>query len=189
MAKRKNNRILWILIGVAVVLIGAASVFGKKKEIGTKVATEKVMIRDITEVVNASGKIYPEFEVKISSDVSGEIVDLKVEEGDSVTKGQLLLRIRPDTYQAALERLEASVNSSKAQLANSRSNISQVEAQKVQMEAQLENAQRIHNRNLKLQKDGVISSMEVETSETSLKTAEANLRATIANIEAAKQSS
>lgn len=184
----KRNKLIWILLAVVVILIAAAAIFGSRKESGIKVATEAVEQRSITEMVSASGKIYPEFEVKISSDVSGEIVDLMVQEGDSVTKGQLLLRINPETYQASLERLIANSSSSKAQIANSRSQVAQLEANLVQVKAQLQNAQNAHNRNIQLKKDGIISTADFETTETQLRTAEANVKSAEANIQAAKES-
>ena len=87
-----NKKTKWILIGVAALLVilvvlSKTGVFGKHE--GTKVTAEKVQRRTIIEVVNASGKIYPEVEVKISPDISGEITELTVAEGDTVKKGQL----------------------------------------------------------------------------------------------------
>src|SRR6185436_967114 len=82
----------------------------EKKE----VAIEKVTRRSITETVSASGKIQPEVEVKISPDVSGEIVELTIKEGDHVKKGQLLAKILPDIYQSNVDRMVAMLNSSKA---------------------------------------------------------------------------
>lgn len=184
----KKNKTIWILLAVVVVLVAAAAMFGSKRENGIKVATEKVEKRAITEVVSASGKIYPEFEVKISSDVSGEIVDLMVEEGDSVTKGQLLLRINPETYQASFERLVANANSSKAQIANSKSQVAQLEANLAQVKAQLLNAQNAHNRNIQLKKEGIVSQADFEQTETQLMTAKANVKSAEANIVAAKES-
>src|SRR5450759_2095881 len=98
----KNNTILNILLPIVVVLIIFA-VIGKKagwfgKALTVKVAVENAEKRTIVETITANGKIQPEKEVKISPDVSGEIVELTVKEGDNVVKGQLLLRIKPDTY-------------------------------------------------------------------------------------------
>ena len=184
----KKNKTIWILLAVVVLLVAAAAIFGGKKERGIKVTTEKIEKRSITEVVSASGKIYPEFEVKISSDVSGEIVELAVEEGDSVTKGQLLLRINPETYQASFERLVANANSSKAQIANSRSQVAQLEANLAQVKAQLQNAQNTHNRNIQLKKEGIVSQADFEQTETQVRTAEANVTSAEANITAANES-
>lgn len=93
------------------------------------VATEKVEKRDIIEIVSASGKIQPEVEVKISPDVSGEIVELHVKEGDRVKKGQLLAKILPDIYQSYLDRANAALNSSKANLENAKSRLLQSKSQ------------------------------------------------------------
>ncbi|MBS4064684.1 MAG: biotin/lipoyl-binding protein, partial [Chitinophagaceae bacterium] len=94
------NKKLWWIIGIAVVLIVALVALKKSgaigKEEGIKVAVEKIGKRTIIETVSASGKVYPEDERKVSSDVSGEIVDLLVQEGDSVKKGQLLARVFAD---------------------------------------------------------------------------------------------
>ena len=112
--KKKSNLLKWLIITVVVLIIFA--VIGKKAGwIGgaekKQVATEKVTKQDIIEVVSASGKIQPEVEVKISPDVSGEIVELNVKEGDRVKKGQLLAKILPDIYQSYLDRANAALNS------------------------------------------------------------------------------
>jgi HlyD family secretion protein len=99
-----NKKLLWVLIGLAAIIIllvvlKKAGVFGKDE--GIKVSSEKVIKRNITEIVTASGKIYPEIEVKISPDIAGEIVELTVMEGDSVKKGQELAKIYADIYKPA----------------------------------------------------------------------------------------
>lgn len=191
MTKRKNSkRNLWIaaLVVVIVVLMVVASRMRKGDNLATKVTTEKVTKRTLTEVVSAAGRIFPEIEVAISSDVSGEVVELYVEEGDSVQQGQLLCKVRPDVYQSALERAIASQNSAKAQLANAQSQIKQVEAQYLQMQAQYDNAKAIHDRNDKLLKQGAIAQAEFDNSLAQLRTADANRKSAEANIEAAKQS-
>jgi multidrug efflux pump subunit AcrA (membrane-fusion protein) len=93
--KNKNRKWLWISI-TAIVLLALLIAFGKNKDEGTKVSVEKVATHTITETVTASGKIYPETEVKISPEVSGEIIELNINEGDSVAKGQLLVKITHD---------------------------------------------------------------------------------------------
>src|ERR1700733_8386783 len=115
--KKKSNRLLYILIGIIVALI-LFIIIGKKAgwiggESTIRVTVEKVTTHTITEKVTASGEIYPVNEVTISPDVSGEIVELDVKEGDSVSKGQLLLKIQPDFYQAAVEQAEAALNTNK----------------------------------------------------------------------------
>jgi HlyD family secretion protein len=100
-----NKKLKWILfslLGVIVLLVILMKSGALGKEKGIKVSTEKVMKRTIVETVNASGKVYPEVEVKMSPDISGEIVELNVVEGDSVKKGQVLARIYGDIYATLL---------------------------------------------------------------------------------------
>lgn len=153
----KNNKILKILVPVAIVLIIFA-VIGKKqgwfgKAVMIKVVVEKAEPKSIIETVTANGKIQPEKEVKISPDVSGEIVELKVKEGDHVEKGQLLCRIKPDTYISQKDRSIAAINSAKARLA-------QTEAQYIQAELS-------YKRNKQLFEEKTISKSEYEQSEAS----------------------
>jgi HlyD family secretion protein len=189
--RKKNNRRRYIIIGlvavIAMIILWSVK-GGKKDDEGTKVVVEKVTKRTITETVSAAGRIFPEIEVKIASDVSGEVVALYVEEGDSVTQGQLLCKVKPDIYQSALERSVASQNSSKAQLASAKSTINQVEAQIVQMQAQVDNAEIIHNRNKQLLAEGAIAQSDVDNSLANLRTAKANLQSSQASLEGAKQS-
>jgi len=193
--KKKSRKLLWILLGALILLIIAAIFVGGSRESGEKVTTQKVEKRTITETVSASGKVFPETEVKISSDVSGEIVELYVEEGDSVVQGQILLRIDPDTYESAVEQGSASVSSAQANLANSQSGIknsqagiAQAEAQIKQVKAQYDNAKAIHDRNIKLLEQGVISNVEFDASLSGLRTAEANLSSAEASLASAKAS-
>jgi HlyD family secretion protein len=182
------RKIIIAVLGIIAVGILAAVILNGKKETGTKVFTSEAKARTIQEIVSASGKIFPQTEVKISSDVSGEVVELYVEEGDSVKAGQLLAKIDADAYQSQVARGVAGVNSSKAQLANSRAQINSMEAQKAQIEAQLVNAKEIYNRNKTLAADGVVSQAELEASSASLRGLEANLRAAESNIKGAEES-
>lgn len=186
---RKNNRLIYILVAVVAVLVAFALLKGKSKPEGEEVTTEKVAKRTIKEMVGASGKVFPETEVKISSDVSGEIVQLLVEEGDSVVTGQLLCKVDPDAFKSMVERGEATVNSSKAQVANSKSGVARSQAQLIQAQAQLEqiksqvqNQKAIHDRNVTLYKDGIISQADFENSEAALNQLKANMRSTEANV-------
>jgi HlyD family secretion protein len=159
----KENKILKILLIVVAVLLIAA-VIGKKqgwfgKAITVKVAVEKVASRSIVEAVTSNGKIQPETEVKISPDVSGEIVELHVKEGDHVEKGVLLFKIKPDIYVSARERASAAVSSSKARL-------SQVEAQLIQAELS-------YNRSKSLWDEKTISQADFESAEAQYKIAKA----------------
>lgn len=176
-----NKKLKWTLIVVgglaAVYVIGKAiGGSGKKTE---KVAIEKASKRTIIETVNASGKIYPEVEVKISPDISGEVTELNVEEGDSVKKGQILARIYADIY--ALQRDEAAsrVNQSSATVDNSQAALES-------LKANLELAQQTFDRNKKLYDDKVISKAELEQYETTLRSAKANYTAAQNNIKSLK---
>ncbi|MFN3554457.1 MAG: efflux RND transporter periplasmic adaptor subunit [Bacteroidales bacterium] len=139
-----------------------------------RVTTEQAELRNIVETVTASGKIQPVTEVKISPDVSGEIVEILVEEGQFVTRGQLLVRINPELYISALDRVEASLNTSKANLASAR-------ARKAQSEAQFINARASFERNQQLFNQDAISKAEFDT-------ARAQFLIQQAEVEAANQS-
>ncbi len=115
MATRKKRRKLIVFSLIALVLIGLAVVaILKKRDIITTVQTEKVTRRNLTEIVPANGKIQPVLQVKISAEVSGEIIDLPVKEGQLVKKGDLLVKIKPDFYTAALNQADAAYKSSLA---------------------------------------------------------------------------
>lgn len=185
--KKDNSRILIIgLLVTFVVLVLLTVVFKKGPEL-MKVSTEAVQVNTITEKVSASGKIFPVTEVKISSPVSGEVVELNIVEGDSVNQGQVLAKIDPEAYQSQVERGVASVNASKANMANSKAQLENIRAQKEQVLSQLLNAQEVHKRNEKLFKEGVISNADFESSLVNLQSLEANLRASEASIKSAQQ--
>lgn len=187
--KKKNNKTLLVLLALVTLgIIGAIVWKSNNKPKGEKVQTEAVEKRTIKEMVSASGKVFPQTEVKISSDVSGEIVQLSVEEGDSVVVGQLLAKIDPDAYQSQVERGVAGVNSAKAQAANSRSQIENMKAQKAQIVAQLENAKEIYKRNKTLNEQGVLSDADFQSAESNLRALEANLTSSEASIKAAQES-
>jgi HlyD family secretion protein len=192
---KRNKTLLYVLIGVLALLIAAAVIKARQKPRGEEVNAEKAERRTIKETVTASGKIYPETEVKISSDVSGEIIQLYVQEGDSVTAGQVLAKIRPDEYQSAVEQGVASVNTARAQKQISSSNVRTSSAQLDQLKAeinrtkaQLEAATNAYNRSDKLFKEGVISAAEFETAKNNLRAAESGLNAAEANLKASESS-
>ncbi|MGB4843424.1 MAG: efflux RND transporter periplasmic adaptor subunit [Ferruginibacter sp.] len=173
-----SKSLKWILIslGVLVVLLVVLSktgAFGKDE--GLKVTAEKVQKRTITEIVNASGKIYPEIEVKISPDISGEITELTVQEGDTVKKGQLLARIYADVYNIQRNQAASGVTQSQAQVANSQAAIDA-------LKAQMEQAQRTFDMQKKLFDDKVISRNEFNVAEANLKSAKANYNAALQGI-------
>lgn len=173
-----NKKLLWIIISLAALVI-LLIVLKKNgligKEEGIKVSAEKVIRRDITEIVTASGKVYPEIEVKISPDVSGEITELNVEEGDSVRKGQVLARIYADIY--ATQRDQAA-----AQVSGQRSQVSNAQAQLEALKSSLELAKLTYNRQKQLLDDHVISRAEFEQADNTLKTAQANYDAALQSV-------
>ncbi len=177
---KKNKLMKWLIIAVIGLIVFA--VIGKKAgwiggENVKEVATEKVVKRDIVETVSASGKIQPEVAVKISPDVSGEIVELNVREGDRVTKGQLLVRIMPDIYQSYLDRSIAALNSSKASVENAKSRL-------VQAKSQFERAKISYERNQKLFNEKLISANEWEGIKSGYEVAEAEVSAAVQNVSA-----
>jgi HlyD family secretion protein len=166
----------WIIaLGVVVVILVVAGILkGKSSGQTKKVAVEKVERRTIVETVAASGKIQPETEVIISSDVSGEIIEMPVQEGDRVKAGDLLLKINPDLVESALSRAEAALNTTKANLAGSKARLAQ-------SESQFQNAKASYDRNTKLFEEKVISQAEFDQ-------AKANFEVADADVEAAKES-
>lgn len=183
-----SRKTIFIILGLLALAAVIAAVVGGRKEEGIRIFTTEVKARSIQESVAASGRVFPQTEVKISSDVSGEIVELYVKEGDSVVAGQLLAKIDADAYQSQVARGVAGVNGSKAQLANSKAQINTLQAQKEQIMAQLQNAREINERNVQLRKEGVISQADLEVSQSNFKALEANLRSAESNVAAARES-
>lgn len=128
---KKNKKKLFIFsgIGVIAVVLVLVVVLGSKKENIITVQTEKVLRRNITQVVNASGKIQPETMVKINAEVSGEITSLPVKEGDRVKRGELLVRIKPDQYQAQVDRADAGLQSARSSLNLQKANLDKSESE------------------------------------------------------------
>jgi HlyD family secretion protein len=164
------KRIYWIIIVGVLAITAIVVVNVLKGSRPTEVYTEKATQREIIEVVSATGKIQPEQEVKISSDVSGEITEMFVKEGDQVKKGTLLCRIRPDLYMNAFERVNASVNTTRA-------NFKTAEAQLQQAKANLSNTEAIFNRNKKLFDQGAISQQDFDGVKAQYEGAKANVQA------------
>jgi len=173
-----SKSLKWILISLGILLVllvvlSKTGAFGKEE--GLKVTAEKVQKRTITEIVNASGKIYPEVEVKISPDISGEITELTVQEGDTVKKGQILARIYADIYNIQRNQAASGVEQSQAQVANSQAAIEALKAQQQQ-------AQRTYDMQKKLFDDKVISRNEFNVAEANLRSAQANYNAALQGI-------
>jgi HlyD family secretion protein len=172
-----NKTVKWTLIGVgsAVALFAVLKLAAGPSDTGVKVAVENAAKRTIVETVNASGKVYPEIEVKVSPDISGEIVDLTVQEGDSVSKGQVLARIYADVYSSQRDQAAAQVSQSQASVANS---AAALEA----LRAQVEQDKQVYNRNKQLYDEKVISKAEFEQYETKMRASQAQFNAAQQNI-------
>jgi HlyD family secretion protein len=180
---RKSSTTIWWITGAIIVLLIAGLLIAKQagwigKPKATEVEFSKVKRTDIVERISASGRVQPEVEVKLSPDVSGEIIGLYVAEGDSVVKGQLLLKIRPDNYESLMARAQAAVNSSKA-------SHEQTKAQLAQTEARLIRAKANYDRNKKLLDDKVISAADFEQIKADYQVAQQDIEAVKANGRAA----
>lgn len=179
-----SNRKLFTYLGIFIVILVVFLIVGKKagwigKDTALEVTTEVASLNNIMETVSASGKIFPAVEVKISPDVSGEIIELNVEEGDSVTEGDLIVRIRPDIYQSIYNRAEATLNQAKANLASAQARLTQIEAQFI-------NAELTFKRNQELYDKGVLSKAEYDNAVASFKTSEGELTAAKQSVAAAE---
>ena len=115
--KSRKKIIIFSIIGVVLIGLAALVFLGSKRETIVTVQTDKVTRKNITQIVSATGKIQPETQVKINAEVSGEIIELPVKEGQIVKRGQLLVRIKPDAYKAQLDQSEASLKMAEANLA------------------------------------------------------------------------
>jgi HlyD family secretion protein len=172
----KTTKYILITIGVLILLLVIAKVTGViGKPQKTQVATEKAAVRDINETVSASGKIKPHVEVKISPEVSGEVVELPIREGDVVIKGQLLCRIRPDILKSELDRAVASYNTQKASIGNSNQMLKQAEAT-------YNNQSAIYKRDKILYENKVLTAVEFDAAQASYDGAKAALEAAKQNV-------
>ena len=179
-----NKKLKWIIIALVsliaiLIILKKKGIIGEKE--GTRVTTEKVTTRTITETVNASGKIYPEIEVKMSPDISGEIVELDVEEGDSVRKGQVLARIYGDIYATQRDQAAAIVSQQRAQVANASASVAA-------LQAQLDQSKKTYDMQKELYDEKVISRNEFNAADAAYKTAVANLNAAKSTIVGSKAS-
>jgi HlyD family secretion protein len=175
--KKKKSFVPWI-IGIGIIII-VLLVVGKKKgwfgkDLTLRVSTEKVEIGNITEMITANGKLKPQMEVKISPEVPGEIIELPVKEGDKVKKGDLLVVIKPDIYQSSLSRIEATLNTQKARLA--------------QAEAQLIEKELNYQRSKQLLEKKTIPKSEFETIEAGWKVALSEVQAARYSVKSAESS-
>ncbi|MCK9625265.1 MAG: efflux RND transporter periplasmic adaptor subunit [Bacteroidales bacterium] len=163
MVKKKRKIKTWyIALTVILLVIAVAALSGKRKNV-TEVSVEAPITKDIVESIPASGKIQPVVEVKISPDVSGEVVELNFEEGNEINKGDLILKIKQDVYISLVERAEASLNATKAQF--------------LQQKAQLVQIELSYKRNKSLYEQKAISESEYETAMANYEVAKEQLNA------------
>ena len=187
MTGKKKKRIIWLVLIVIVILVIVAVVKNSGSD-RIKVTTDEAQLRNIVETVVANGKIQPETEVVISSEVSGKILELPFKEGDQVAKGDLLVRINPDLSLAGLDRARAALNTARANEANSRAGLAQAQAQ-------FTNAKLSFERNQGLFDQGAISQAEFDDAQAAYAGAQAqeeaarqSVRASEFNVQSAEAS-
>tara|TARA_R110002124_G_scaffold17532_1_gene72990 strand:- start:8258 stop:9544 length:1287 start_codon:yes stop_codon:yes gene_type:complete len=171
----KKKTLYWIIAATILLLmllvVGKKSGWFGKSGSGKEVEVTKIETLNITETVAATGKIQPEVEVKLSSEVSGEIIELPIKEGQQVEKGDLLVRINPDLIQAAVSQSQAGLSNVRAQLS--------------QAEASLKNAKANYDRNKSLFEKGVISKADWDRSVADYEVAQANVQSAYYSVQSA----
>lgn len=174
-----NKRNILIALG-GLILVSILIYIGKNRSRGElEVNVGKVENRTIISTVSANGKIRPEAEVKISADVSGEITELYIEEGDTVKEGQLLLKINPDLYLTSRDRARAGVSSSQSNLKTSQAQLTQAQARLTEQEA-------AYARNKQLYTDKVLSQAEYDVAKSAYAIAQSEVKAAQERISAAR---
>ena len=181
--KKKSNKLLYWGIGIIIFLIifliigKSQGWIGKSKDL--EVEFTKSKRTSITEKVSASGTVQPVIEVKLAPEVSGEIIELNVEDGDSVRAGEILVKIRPDVWKSQLERSEASLSQQKANLESARASLSRSEATFIR-------AEQDYKRQEKLWKEKVIAESDWQLAQQNYKVAQNDLKSAAQTLEAAK---
>ena len=173
------KKLFFLFVAGIILLISVISLKSCSQDGLLNVTVEKASKGTIIETVSANGKIQPEVEVKLSPDVSGEIVELPVKEGALVKKGDLLIKIRPDQYVSNMERMEASLNTSKANLSNSKARLEQVKAQ-------FENAESSFKRSKKLFDQGAISQADFDAARAAYEGSRSDVNASGESVKAAE---
>lgn len=159
--KKSRRKLIIVLVSLVIVAVVGAMIAGsRKKDPPIPVTTEKAVVRTITQVVTATGKVQPEVEVKITPEVGGEIIAIPFKEGTTVKKGDVLVKIKPDFYQAQVEQMEASLTGAQAVA--------------VQSKAQLLKAEEDFKRSEDLFAKKLISDADFTVAKTSLDVAHAN---------------
>ncbi len=186
---KTTKRNLWILFAALVVggLVTWSVLKSSDRKEGTAVELGVVEKGTIEERVSASGRIFPVTDVGISSDVSGEVVELFVKEGDSVRAGQLLARIDADAYESQVARGQAQVNQAQAAVSSAKATIQQLTGDKTRLSAQLEANQLAARRAEQLAKEGLLSQAELENAQVAVALSKASIAAAEASIQAAQE--
>lgn len=171
-----SKKTIYFLVGAVILAFVGYSWYksSAKKEEGKEVETTQVKAITLTQTVSATGKVQPEIEVKISSEVSGEVIELPVKEGQAIKKGQLLVRVNPDLYESGVSRTTASLSTSKAGLS--------------QADAQLKEAKANYDRNKKLFEKGVISKSEWDKIVSAYEVAQASKKSAYYGVQSANAS-
>lgn len=180
MKKKNNRKTLYIILGAIVLIIGLIIAGKSKNGKGIPVNVGQVQRKTIVEMIPANGKIQPVTEVKISPDVSGEIVELNYKEGDPVKQGDLLIKIKQDVYISAVDRAEASLNSTKAQYM-------QQKAQLAQIELNFKRNKTLYEQKAISQSDYETALSQYEVAVEQLKAAEYNIKSANASLKEAKE--
>ena len=181
--KKKSNKLLYWGIGIVIFLIIFLMIgksqgwIGKSRDLEVEFTKSKKA--SITEKVSASGTVQPVIEVKLAPEVSGEIIELNVQDGDSVSTGKVLVKIRPDVWLSQLERSEALLSQQKANLESSRASLSRAEATFMRSEQD-------YKRQEKLWNEKVISEADWQLAQQNYKVAQNDLRSATQGLEAAK---
>lgn len=179
--KRKSNKLIYWLIGAVVVLLLVIVVgksqgwIGKPQELEVELA--KTKRATIVEKVSASGTVQPVVEVKIAPEVSGEIRELLIEEGDSVVKNKLLVKIRPDTWISQLNRAEASLNQQRANALSSQASLTRAKATYDRTKLEYERQDRLYKEKVISDADWQLAEQNLKVAEQDLKSAEQSVRA------------
>ena len=173
---RRSRRKLFIILGALLVVMAGAGcgISNRKREKPVLITTEKAFRTSLTEVVTATGKIQPEVEVKIAPEVSGEIIELAVKEGQVVQRGQLLMRIKPDSYRAQVEAQQAALNGARSESVRIRAELSKVEQD--------------YRRISQLHQGGLVSASELNSAKAAYDGARAGLGSAVAQIQQAEGS-
>ena len=181
--KKKSRRTLVIvLIALAlIVVVFVAIAASRQKETGIKVTTEKAVVKNITHLVTATGKVQPEVEVKISPEVGGELIEIPVVEGQTIKKGDLIVRIKPDLYQSQVEQQEAALASAKATSALSQAHLTKAEQD-------FKQSQELYGKKLVSEADFTSAKTNFDVARADFESSQAQIRRTEGSLSQARDS-